>query len=415
METELHENLICSTKDLQDLLAGASTNSIVGMFANFFFSSANSLSESSELMSPSRQPFFVLGLMLTTKEPDVPKEFGQKEWNKCVDLANKIYSFYADMFWPKANESDALTEDWKETRQVAMPAFLHYFNCSPMATVEQNKARIQRYLIPFDAQLTEGLGISGTEALNISDWIIGRLNSSINELHSNASAEEKVRRDMLGKAQSEGWNIDRIRKEAQSEGYMPLAQKLFESLDNIFKIKFMDLSSKFGEKLSGAYWELFVARRGEMEEFFYLTENNTAEEKPLYETDKNVALCPMSNALFSSILVKFENFLTKKETKESFLKKRDNLLEEETESLVRKIFGSTANYYSKLYETKFLQNEHDLIVKWKKKIFIFEAKASPPKEPFRNPDQAYTRIKRHFKSDCGIQKAYDQGISLKKN
>ena len=46
-------------------------------------------------------------------------------------------------------------------------------------------------------------------------------------------------------------------------------------------------------------------------------------------------------------------------------------------------------------------------------LLIVEIKASKQKEPFRDPDKAFTRIKRDFKSDKGIQKAFDQAYNLK--
>jgi hypothetical protein len=44
--------------------------------------------------------------------------------------------------------------------------------------------------------------------------------------------------------------------------------------------------------------------------------------------------------------------------------------------------------------------------------FVVECKASPPVEPFRDPGKAFERLKRHFTSDRGIQKAYEQGLRI---
>ena len=43
-----------------------------------------------------------------------------------------------------------------------------------------------------------------------------------------------------------------------------------------------------------------------------------------------------------------------------------------------------------------------------------EVKASKVREPFFNPQKAYTRITDHFHSDSGIGGAYAQAITLKK-
>ena len=44
-------------------------------------------------------------------------------------------------------------------------------------------------------------------------------------------------------------------------------------------------------------------------------------------------------------------------------------------------------------------------------LFV-EVKSSPPSEPFRDPEKAYPRLLRDFRSDTGIQKAYDQATRL---
>lgn len=46
-------------------------------------------------------------------------------------------------------------------------------------------------------------------------------------------------------------------------------------------------------------------------------------------------------------------------------------------------------------------------------VYIVEAKASPPKEPLRDPLKAALRIRDHFRGRNGIQKAYDQANALR--
>lgn len=139
-----------------------------------------------------------------------------------------------------------------------------------------------------------------------------------------------------------------------------------------------------------------------------MTERNPAEEKPLFWVEEGVALCPLSNALYWAILRVGESLLGIGSLKESFLKKRDEVLELEVEETLRGLFGNTAEFYTKVFETETLHFEHDLVIRWKSKLFVVESKASPPDEPFRDPDKAFTRLKRAFRNDRGIQKAYEQ-------
>jgi len=46
--------------------------------------------------------------------------------------------------------------------------------------------------------------------------------------------------------------------------------------------------------------------------------------------------------------------------------------------------------------------------------FVIESKATQQREPLRDPEKAYTRIKDDFKSNAGIQKAYEQAERLRR-
>ena len=86
---------------------------------------------------------------------------------------------------------------------------------------------------------------------------------------------------------------------------------------------------------------------------------------------------------------------------------RDRFLEAQADAAFRDLFGSEALFYSHVYEAPG-QHEHDLIVSWRRYLFVIEAKASPPREPLRDPEKAYPRIRDHFRGKSGIQGAYDQ-------
>jgi len=47
-----------------------------------------------------------------------------------------------------------------------------------------------------------------------------------------------------------------------------------------------------------------------------------------------------------------------------------------------------------------------------KLCLVAEAKAAPPTEPFRDPDKAFVRLKRAFRAETGLQKAFEQANRL---
>jgi hypothetical protein len=111
--------------------------------------------------------------------------------------------------------------------------------------------------------------------------------------------------------------------------------------------------------------------------------------------------------------MKFEVIILCSDKREKYLQHRDNMLESKGESLFLSLVRKDSLTYSRLYETKDLQHEHDSIIVSGRNLYIIEAKASPPLEPFRDPEKAYTRIKRHFHSSKGIQKGFEQAERIR--
>lgn len=65
-------------------------------------------------------------------------------------------------------------------------------------------------------------------------------------------------------------------------------------------------------------------------------------------------------------------------------------------------------------ETPSGQLGHDLVILLGEVAFVVESKATQQREPLRDPEKAYTRIKDDFKSNAGIQKAYEQAERLRR-
>ena len=413
MDDKLHTELIKNTEKLRDLTRLLSTESIVSSCATESIFRNFTDEKSPKLTSPYKQRAFLIGLMLTTPELKEPTAIDRAQWEKIKDLLNDIYNSYALMFWPKKDEIDNLPEEWHKVREVAMPAFLNYFNTGLLASVEQVSKRVRLCLTPFDDKLKETIGISASDALKVADYISNYLQYSVDELLKTAKTEKDARHTLLDKARKEGWDLSRLQIEARKEDCLPYFEKMMSGIQGLFKITLTSLKEKVGEDVAVAYWNLFVAKRGVVEEFTYLTERNIAEEKPFVVLDDETAVCSVTNSLYNSLLLVGEQKLINSSVRESFLKKRDKALERQTEKTLRQLFGDSADYYSSVYETPTLQHEHDLIIRHNRLLFVIEAKASPPVEPFRDPDKAFQRIKRAFQSDRGIQKGYDQANRIR--
>ncbi len=404
--SQLHRD----TEDLRHLLASCSTRSIVGSCAAYWFRHHPGAESSRGLLSPAKQLSFLLGLMSSTPEPSEPQEFGAPQFDRASVLLNKIFSAYAYMFFPEPGET--VTEKWRQDREVAMPAFLAYLNQGFLASTEQVEERIRRYISPFDDRLRAEIGFNATQALTVCRWIADKQQRSLNSLIEKARLEKDARLDLIKRAKREGWNIERLREEAQDPAYRNVAMELWDGIAQLPCVTLRDLTVQFGTELASAFWRRFSIGRGEIDHLTYPTDFNLAEEKSLYRIDEEHAMCPLANQLFLSVLVGFERRLAAGTYRASFFKKRDALLEGEVEGIFRRLIGPAGAFFPSVFETDNAQWEHDLVIRIGRAVLLVEAKASPPIEPFRDPDRAFARITNFFRSDRGVQHAFNQGQRL---
>ena len=106
--------------------------------------------------------------------------------------------------------------------------------------------------------------------------------------------------------------------------------------------------------------------------------------------------------------------LLNSDQREAYLRHRDKSLENKTVKSFALLLPSGAVVAQNLYETPTRQLEHDIVIQVGTVILIVECKATRQREPFRDPDKAYTRIRDDFRSKNGIQYAYDQGGRLRR-
>jgi len=411
MRPELHEGLIRDTEALRSLLAKCSTETIVGMSNALLLHWFGANGHEAPLVSPMRQILFMLGIMLTTEEPPDPQSFGEEEFEQAVPLLNRIFHAYALMYWPENEELSNMPEEWRSRREVAMATFLHYFNTVLTASLEQIRERILRYLSPFDDEFERLVSISASQSLGIAEWLIDTFQKSADRLVELVDEEAKARRSLVERAEREGWDIDRIRNEASKGSYLKTAQEMFDLLTNHMKTQLSDIEHHFGEDTARAFWGRFISKRDGHCSFTYLTESNPVEHKPLVLLPDGRAMCPSPNFLLTAILEGLEKDILASPSREGFLKHRDKALEEEVVHQFGRIFPSNA-LYPNVYETDDLQFEHDLIVYWEGNVLAVESKASRPREPLRDPERAFVRIRDDFRSERGVQGAYDQAYRI---
>jgi len=405
MDKRLHDKLIADIADLRNLVSGFSTEIVVGMVAiNFMRWPEKDIG----LSSPYRQLFFLLGLMLSTPEPTDPHEFDDEAWNKSVNLLERIFFAYAWMFWPTAEEAGRLTQDWKDAREIAMPAFLNYFNSGLLASTEQIRDRIKRYIVPHDSAVRGIFSISATDMLEITEVISQQMQADYDSLASLKEKEEQARLSFLDEAERKKWDFETMQHEAAKSSYSEVVRTFLSALRRISTVSRSFLQSKFGAEKADTFLQVFSAARGSVEKLTYPTELNPAMESPLYVLSDDILMVPSAHTIYLAILEKSERSLLQSGIRDKFLRQRDQVLENQAVEILRGFFGEKATVWHSVFDTDKQQYEHDILILWERRLFTVEAKAAPPREPLRDPDKAYIRIRDDFRSDRGIQKAYDQ-------
>jgi hypothetical protein len=263
MDKRLHDKLIEDMKNLKSLLAKCSTVTVVGMVAAKFIRWP---AKDIELSSPHRQLFYLLGLMLSTPEPTNPQEYDESAWNDSADLLERIFFAYAWMFWPTAEEARHLNKEWKDVRKIAMPAFLNYFNSGLLASTEQVKDRIKRYILPYDSAVKDMFGLSATDMLEIADFIGQQMQADYDSLSNLIKKEEQARHVFQCEAETKNWDFQTIRRKVEHSSYGEVAQALFSALGKVSTILFGHLQDKFGSEKADIFLQTFGDERGSVEE-----------------------------------------------------------------------------------------------------------------------------------------------------
>lgn len=398
---------------LKQLLAEASTENIVGHCVKDNILAANFLKSKHGLHSPERQQAFLLSVLLASPPPADGRPLTENQWKELYACLEEAFAAYLELFWPSPEELRDQSDEWHAIRSVAMPAFIHYFNTGLLATAEQVRSRITRYVAPFDDWFEGQAGLSVSKALIIADWL--------HTCFSDASEELKKYNDEVTDLQAEAAKLakDRglpdtevVRIAVEELGGRPSLEGLHRAMTSFAAVSPQQLVGRFVD--SGAeYLREFVGVRGNLPDIDYPTESYSWDALALVRTAEERLLIPSVNGLYTSILEWAERLLKGSDIRDDYFRHRDKVLEEEVVRIFRRLLPE-ADYYQNLCETTDGQYEHDLIILVEETVILIEAKAAPPIEPFRDPERAFTRLRHGFRNSSGIQHGFEQAARIRR-
>ncbi len=408
MSISVYDKLEKKINSLKDILSEIDTENLIGLVATEFgvtVDISESIFKKTQLNSPFKQYLYLIGLLLSTQDKKISTK-KEPSMEKIKNNLNDITDLYTEIFFPI--EGQEVDERWLESRKISMPVFLNYFNTNSLTYEEQDIDRIRNWFTPFNKYIQEQTGITVDELIRIFTFIRDNLQKRFDEIQVLHFKMFEEREQFLHYMKKKKVSFEQARKEL----HLPYTIKWGEELQLVHHIKVEDLKDEFGEEVTKSFVKLFSMIREERN-FFYYTEPNPFESSPIWRKSDELLFVPIYKQIIHAIQLQLTSLLEDSEHKARFYKNRDNKSEDKTLEIFKKLFKDSATYYTSVFENDKSQNEHDILIKYKETLFIVEVKASKVKAPFRDPDKAYNRIKRDFKSDGGIQKGYDQGLNLK--
>jgi hypothetical protein len=413
MNSNLHKRLLSEVEALKKLTADLSLAELTSFVTTQQMNFNNGRTEQN-LGSPLKQGMYLLALASSQPEPAEPKSLSAKRHAQLIRCLESIFHNYGMAYFPTEQEyTEGLSSEWRRQREIAMPAFLHYFMAGFKASTEQIREWINTCFAGFEVESVETVGMSHVDLLRVAKFIESVIDSKTNPVADAVKAIEALRQQFLQEV-SEGADIQEAMARVRDQ---PELQAHIEAFQNgstmLFEVTRQQLLKEFGVEMTNSLMQHFVTARGDAAAITYMTENNPILDRPLLTADGERIFYLVNNAFYQAIIEKLEHHLSQGPSAARYLKERDRRLEKLAREHLQKIFPDTAQFYESAFDRPDSHGEHDLVIVNGANVYIVEAKASPPKEPLRDPSKAALRIRDHFRGRNGIQKAYDQANSLR--
>lgn len=362
-----------------------------------------------KLSSPMRQLYYLGGLLMSSDNNNGKKiQYSDEEWQEMIDLLNKIELEYYKNYFPKTEET--ITEEWKAHREIAMPSFLSYFNQGPLNYEEQSINWIIDLFSPMDDTIEKNYGIKTTDLISFYNAIDNLFNSNFNAAisHNYRDNWEQYSNFPLIVAEEAPQEIKDLFDENRK--YTLLSVVDF-GMNLRFKKEDLTDESLTIEKINRIL-SLFSIKRKEQDFLFYTQTKplNPLIEFPIIDLEDGLFQVFEIKQILHSIQYHLEK-LCSNQCQDKFVKQKGSLLESNIIDLFKQLFGEKD---LRVYQSYYVVDgcEQDILLIWGKYAFIIEAKAYNIKEPFRDPEKAFVRIKNDFDSCIGY--AYEQTKRVEK-
>lgn len=401
MDTTILEN---KSKELKQFMAKYKTQNMLGhlSFLMTCISNGAASNELAKLTSPMRQLYYLAGLLLSVKSDGSEKiNYTDEDWEYIVEILKDIDIEHVKLFYPDKEEN--VSDEWKRRTMIAMPTFLSYFNLGPLNYEEQVIEEIMGVYTPMDDIIGKACNLCTKDFLlfyeNLDSWCQYNFDSfsnpNLTPLRDNWIDYSELNIGVIDEAPAEFNQLMESNK----------ATFIFVADPGIkYRFKPSDLA-KNGLSLEqvNTILSFLYCERGDSN-FLYYTSSNPLISKPIVKLENGMYQVFEEKRVLHAIQSVLESICKADENSKSRLSHhKGNYLENRIVELFSNFFGTKVEIFKGYYLD---DCEQDVLLFWNGYMFVIEAKAYTNKEPFRDTDRAFNRIKQDF--DRSIGYAYKQ-------
>lgn len=389
------------SKELKELISTYDTKWLLGdlSFLMNAIGAGRAEDQLGKLSSPLRQIYYLGGLLISSDDSNATDiQYTHEKWDKIVELLNEIEHEYDKLFFPKPDEE--ITDEWRKIRQVAVPSFLSYFNQGPLNYEEQTLNWVVDLYTHFDELITEKTGVGINKFILFYEKVDRLIQDKFQGFSTN---KDKFKKEWLTYTDIEMGVVEGVPdfiREKMEENRAMYTFMSDKGIKNRFKPK--DISSEdLSEDDIRTILSLLSDKRSESDFLYYTSTKpgNPLYEKPISDVGNDIFQVFEVKQIVHAIEDLFETICSKeKKIGTKLVERKGNLLEEKIVELFEKFLKKDYKKFTSYYVDGC---EQDILFLWNNRAFIIEAKGYNLREPFRDPNKAFVRIKDDFKSCIG--------------
>lgn len=394
------------SKELKQFLTQYKTQNMLGHLSFLMTCITNGLAKDSldKLTSPMRQLYYLAGL-LVSDESDGSNEvnYSDEDWIYIVNLLNEIEIEHIHLFLP--DNDDEISDEWKKQVLISMPTFLSYFNLGPLNYEEQVIEEILGVYTKVDDFIYKTCGLLTSDFVkfyeNLDSWCQYNFksfnNPQVTPLRDNWQDYSDLKIEISDKAPFE------VNELISSSDYKAKYMFIIDpGIKYRFKPSDLAINGLSLDKVNMII-SLLSCERCKYD-FLYYTSINPIINKPIVKLENGLFQVFEEKRVLHAIYLFLDALCKKDEKINSRLSHhKGNFLENSIVELFTKFLKKKSEIYIGYYID---DCEQDILILYESYMLVIESKAYKNKEPFRNTEKAFKRIKQDF--DRSIGYAYHQ-------